>query len=100
MAMTFDMVVDYDDGTTQDVRADQRDCVAWEMREKTGTSRAMDEKPMIFFRFITWHAMKRQGLTELGRDAWEAIVISADAKEEPKPADPTNEAPHEGASST
>lgn len=62
------------------VRADQRDMAAFELEYRVGTSRAIDEMQMVFFRYIGWHALRRVGTIDntLGRDAWLENVISVE----------------------
>jgi hypothetical protein len=78
------------------VRADQRDMAAFELEYKIGTSRAIDEMPMIFFRFLAWHAARRTGKipTDTKRDEWLEKVIGAEPADDEVlvPADPTNPA--------
>lgn len=88
MPMTLDLVVDYDNGTQESVRADQRDCQTWELKERIGTARAMDECPMRFFRFIGWAALRRTGRTDLALADWDKDVVSVDAPEDPVEPDP------------
>ena len=99
MPMTFDLVIDYDDGTQDTVRADQRDTVRWEMTERIGTTKALDDCPMTFFRFIGWAALKRTGKTDLARDVWDAGVVSVDSPEDPEEPDPGQPAVSEASSS-
>lgn len=88
MATTFDMVIDYEDGTQEEIRADARDCRAWELTHKgIGTPKALEECPFVFFSWIALHALKRTGRTELALDAWQDVAVSVDAAD-PEEADP------------
>lgn len=80
------------------VRADQRDMAAFELEYKMGTSKAIDEMSMTFFRFLGWHAARRTGKIpkDAKQDEWLDTVIeveSADGDEALVGADPTNPAP-------
>lgn len=90
--MTFDLTVEYEDGSTEQVRADQRDCVAYELKQRIGTNRALDEQPVVFMRWIAWHALKRLGKTDLTREQFEKVTVSVDSDEGPEDADPTSAA--------
>jgi hypothetical protein len=90
MANRFEMAVEYEDGREEEVTSDQRDCVAFEKKFKIGTPRAMDEMTFQFFRFITWHALKRQKRTDDTFDVWDQQVVGVEDAEADVP-DPTKE---------
>jgi hypothetical protein len=81
------------------VRADQRDMAAFEVEYKMGTSRAMEDMQMVFFRFLGWHAARRIGKIpkDVKRDEWLDTVIEVtpaedDDEEVLQGADPTSPA--------
>jgi hypothetical protein len=76
------------------VRADQRDMAAFELEYKIGTSRALDEMQMVFFRYLGWHAMRRTGKIDvsIGRDKWLENVYSVEPLDDEEPLDPTSPA--------
>lgn len=78
------------------VRADQRDMAAFEVEYKMGTSNAIENMQMVFFRFLGWHAARRTGKIprDTKRDEWLDTVIGVEPADEEGlvPADPTNPA--------
>lgn len=87
MAMAFDLQIDFDD---QDVpvlvRADQRDMAGFERQHKIGTTQAVEQMPMIFFRDIGWRAMRRTGKTTEKFEVWDEKVSSVEpVGDEPDP---------------
>jgi hypothetical protein len=98
-AMTFDLEI-WRDGAEEPetVRADQRDMAAFEVEYKMGSRRALDDRPMSFYRWIGWHASRRVGLTTDRFDVWEKPVISVeptddeDDEEAQTSADPSSQA--------
>lgn len=76
------------------VRADQRDMAAFELEYRVGTSRAIDEMQMVFFRYIGWHATRRLGKIDaaIGKDKWLEDVISVEVVDDEQPVGPTNPA--------
>ena len=110
--MIFDLEICYESLDTVDhVRADQRDMVAFELKQwsgrRYGTTRALDEMTVTFLRFIGWHAMRRTGRLEPSSkfEEWERDVTSVSEPEAEEPddededegeaeeANPTNPAP-------
>lgn len=79
------------------VRADQRDMAAFELEYKVGTSTAIDQMQMVFFRYLGWHAARRTGKIprEAKRDEWLDTVIGVEpvGDEEDEGGNPTNPAP-------
>jgi len=67
-----------------EVRADQRDMAAFEVEYKMGTSRAMEDMQMVFFRYLGWHAARRTGKIpkDTKRDEWLDTVIGVEPAEE------------------
>jgi hypothetical protein len=55
----FDLTVKYQDGTEIEVRATQREMVAWEMAGYGSSQDAAATKPMAFFWFLAYAALKR-----------------------------------------
>jgi len=77
------------------VRADQRDITAFEAASKIGFTRAMDEQPITFFRYIAWHALRRTGQIDVKTALadWSDRTESVDpVEDEPTPVDPGNTA--------
>jgi len=97
--MIFDLEIQYEDQDAVDeVRADQRDMVAFETKYRIGTTRALDEMTVTFLRYIGWHAMRRLGHTKDQFEEWEKTVTSVSEPEEQEDgegedANPTNPAP-------
>lgn len=82
MSVRFKLTVQYDDGTSADVVAGQRECAEWE-RQPFGcaTLDAAEKTPVLFVRYLAFAALKR--LRQLppnadGRaptwDQWDAVV--------------------------
>jgi hypothetical protein len=51
----------YEDGTEVDVNAGQREMAAWEMAGHGSSVDGAADKPMAFFRYLAWAALKRLG---------------------------------------
>jgi len=90
-----DFAVEYEDGTVQTVRVDQRDWQAFELEYRVGTARAMNEMTMTAFRAACFYALRRTGQIpgERKRKEWDATVIEAmpaddDEEELPKAGSP------------
>jgi hypothetical protein len=77
VTMTFDL--DYEDGSTQRVTADQRDMVIFERDHKIGALDAVRTASVTFFRHLSYSALRRQGLIagDESREAWENRCLSA-----------------------
>jgi hypothetical protein len=74
--MKFDLDIEYEDGTTEQVRMDQRDTAIWEMQKfGCSTTVAVDERPMQFFRWNAWHALKRTNRTTDTWEIWDAKTV-------------------------
>ena len=55
------LTVTYDNGTTEDVEAGQREMAEFELQPFGGSSlEALTVKPMVYMRFIAWAALRRQ----------------------------------------
>lgn len=83
----FDVYLD--DGQVLEVRAANRDVIAWEKtraRHKDWPTAA--EAPIFATTFVIWNAAKRAGLTSLTFDQFTDAVIDFD-KVRDEPADPT-----------
>jgi len=89
-AITTDLEIWIDD---QDepilVRADQRDMAAFEVEYRIGTTKAIDEMSMTFFRYLGWHAARRTGKIQRksdgtlpDRDEWLDTVIGVEPVDE------------------
>jgi hypothetical protein len=92
--MKFEVTVRYDDGTEEKVTAGQRDCAAWEA-EPFGCSSvgAMDQKPMMFLRYLAWSALRRSRPGVPPYAKWQAGVDEVeppDDDEQGVTPDPTN----------
>lgn len=75
MASKFEITVEHEDGAIEEVVADQRDCVAFELKHKVGTIRAMEELTFFFMQWIAWHALKRQKTIDKSYDTWASDVV-------------------------
>lgn len=93
----FDIHVIYEDGTETDVTVGQRDMAAWEQAGYGSSVAGPDEKPVLFFRFLAYTALKRlrqlppspvQGVT-ISFDGWSNMVDEAMPDEEEEAAGPT-----------
>lgn len=99
----FDLHVTYDDGTEVEVTAGQREMAAWEMAGHGSSGVAADEKPVLFFRFVAWAALKRLGQLPENKvkgaaipfDAWSQLVDEVwptdDEEQEADPTTPTEQ---------
>jgi len=67
---------------------------AFELEYRVGTSRAIDEMQMVFFRYLGWHALRRTGVLDaaIGRDKWLEQVISIEVVDDEEPVGPTSPA--------
>lgn len=79
------------------VRADQRDMAAFELEYKVGTSTAIENMSMVFFRYLGWHAARRTGKipADTKRDEWLDTVIGVEPPDDDEGtiiADPTKPA--------
>lgn len=87
--MKMQLVVEYEDGKTEEVSVGQRDVAKWEA-EPFGGSKAMEEKPLTFARYLAWSALRRTGGTIASWSAWDDTVDSVETVEQDDEADPTN----------
>lgn len=96
-ATRFGLLIHLEDESVQEVTADQRDMAAFERVEKIGTTQAMENMPMVYFRALGYFAQRRTGAiaTSVSREDWESRVIEVEpAPDGPEPVDPTSrEAP-------
>lgn len=78
------MTVWYEDGTDTEVVCDQRDFAAFELAHKIGMPTALDACPMVFFRFIAWHGLKRTEVIDpkTSQAAWDKTVVEVEAVDE------------------
>lgn len=95
----IDVEVTYEDGRIESVGAGQREMAAWE-REPFGcaTTKAKDERPILFFRYLAYAALKRQHRLEVlnGRppsfDVWSETVDEVEPAGGETEVDPTTPA--------
>lgn len=104
-ATRLDLTVYYEDGTEVKVVADQRDIVVFERLEKCGFIHAMENMPIILFRFLGYQSLKRTGQLvppAITYAAWEAIAVAVepDDDDEEVTADPGRPEASGGSSST
>lgn len=96
----FDIDVRYEDGTEVTVTAGQREMAAWEAAGYGNSVEAKDQRPILFFRFLAYAALKRlrrlpehptKGVT-YSFDGWSDLVEEAipDGDDEDE-ADPTTQ---------
>lgn len=99
MGARFDLVVEYEDGTTVQVAAGQRECAQWE-RQPFGcsTTEAAKKSAVLFVRYLAYAALWRtrqlprdEKDRTLTFDAWDATVLDVEdvSPDEPDDADPT-----------
>lgn len=85
--------VEYEDGTTVHVSADQRDFAIWERQERCDVQAGAKETPSHLVRVLAYCALKRTGQIDpkLTQAAWDAtaIQVSTAGGEPESPADPT-----------
>jgi hypothetical protein len=74
------LVIHYEDGTTAEALSDQRDMAAFEVAEKRSSVDAFESCPMLLFRFLGWHALRRTGQVDVKetREAWGDRVIEVE----------------------
>ena len=66
--MALDLTITYEDGTTRDVRAGQREMSDWEAQPFGCSSlEAFNVKPVTYFRYLAWAVLKR---TDGLKTAW------------------------------
>lgn len=87
------LVIHYllDDGTEGEVTADQRDFAAFELHEDYAP---VHQRPFSYYRFCSWHALKREKRTgNHDYDWWKDHCIEAvdPTDEGPAEADPTSQ---------
>lgn len=63
-AIQFHTRVEFEDGETVEVTADQRDLSAWEKYEGGGPFSAMHLTPVTFMRYVSWSALDRAARRE------------------------------------
>jgi hypothetical protein len=89
--MRFDLTVTYDDGTTAQVSAGQREMARWEAEDFGCSSlSAMDVKPMTFMQYLAWSALKRAGEVKVPFAKWADTVEEVSDEEDTTPPDPTS----------
>lgn len=101
MATRFDLAVEYEDGSTVQVAAGQRECAQWE-RQPFGcsTTEAAGKSAVLFVRYLAYAALWRTRQLprdeKTGRsltfDEWDATVLDVEdvsPDDDPEPADPT-----------
>lgn len=98
--MRFDLTVTYDDGTTETVKAGQRELACWEREPFGGPSTDLETKPVLIFRYLAYAALRRTWRLEHidGKPAsfedWDDLVDSVDMEgDDDADADPTKTAP-------
>lgn len=102
-ATRLDLTVFYEDGTEVKVVADQRDIVVFERVEKRGFTDALENMPIILFRFLGYQSLKRTGQLvppSITRDAWEAIAVAVEPDDDDTSVDPGQPEASGGSSST
>lgn len=93
MALTYDLRIKYEDGTTEDVTADQRDFAAYEvepthLKQGRGFLQAVQVTSFHAFRWVAWRALTREKRTKKPWAVWSADAVDVDLIEEPADADP------------
>jgi hypothetical protein len=77
--ITFDLVVQYEDGREVKVTADQRDVCMFEIQPfGLPIRQALATRTHITFRWLAWHALKRTAGLKDGWDKWNHQVIEVD----------------------
>lgn len=74
-----EFTVEYENGDTQTVIADQRDYAMFEGEYRVGTQDAAKTMPMVFFRAVAFFALRRTGAiaATTDRKAWDLTVIES-----------------------
>jgi hypothetical protein len=95
--MKLDLTVTYEDGTTTEVQAGQREMAEFEQQPfGCASTDAMDVKPMLFVRFIAWSALRRRG-ERRSFSVWSDTVDDVEPGDDMEVApDPTDPAPPHG----
>lgn len=108
-AIKYELLVEYENGDTDEVVAGQREVAEWE-RQPFGCCfvDVFDKSAINFFRFIAWAALRRQGRLPINPqtkkaatyEAWSEMAVDvgdtksdADADEGDEESDPTRKAP-------
>lgn len=63
-----------DDGQTGTVVADQRDFAKWELQPQYAP---IDVRPFTSYRWLSWSAAKREGVTTKPFEWWDAHLVEA-----------------------
>lgn len=88
--MKFDLNIEYEDGSTEQVRMDQRDTAIWELQKfGCSTMEAVDNRPMQFFRWNAWHALKRTNRTTESWEVWDARTVEVMPEDDEEEVDPS-----------
>jgi len=96
MAARFELTVEYVDGSTQQVTADQRDIVRFERDQRISSVQALDMMPLALSWCMAYYALVRTGVVDgVTRDEWEATVVGIETVELAA-ADPTQRAARTG----
>jgi hypothetical protein len=80
-----------EDGTEFDVTADQRDIAHWEIQPFGCPFVNFISRATAFFRYVAWNAARRQGLTKLDWEKFDAqcvYVRDSDTEEDAEAEDP------------
>jgi hypothetical protein len=93
-------LVHYEDGANVEVVTDQRDVAAMERAEKVGFPTLVDTMPIVAFRFLAWHALRRTGGIDVkvSREDWDGTVIEVEPLDDGEAPGPGNAEASEGAS--
>jgi hypothetical protein len=72
MAMIqFRLIATFEDESTLEITAGQREMSAWEREPFGGSSaNALDDKPVTFLRYLAWDALRRAKLTQKSFSVW------------------------------
>lgn len=73
--LTHTIEIAYDDGRTESVVADQRDRAGYELKYNVSALRAMAEGSENVYRYLAWHALKRQKRTTEAWGTWTENVV-------------------------
>jgi hypothetical protein len=98
----FTLDVEYVDGSTAVVEADQREMVRFEREERISARDATAQMPMAFIWCIAYYGLQRAGQVDAKttRDKWESTVVSVINRRNEEPVNPGSPEAIEGSPSS
>lgn len=74
-SMTLPLRAEMEDGTTYDVKADQRDLSRWEVQPFGCSFAQFESKAMTGMRWLAWHALTRTGVITMKWEHFDKVCV-------------------------